>query len=100
MVNMFYASSFNGDLSKWDVSSVTNMEGMFRGASYFNSDISKWDVSKVTNMNLMFQNAKSFSQTLCAAWKTSAASKNQIFDTSPGKICTATGKTTSVRTRT
>jgi surface protein len=31
--------AFNGDISEWDVSSVTNMESMFRGAA-FNGDIS------------------------------------------------------------
>ena len=38
---------FNGDLSKWDVSSVTNMKDMFSYAEIFNSDLSKWDVSSV-----------------------------------------------------
>jgi surface protein len=26
---MFYKSEFNGDISGWDVSKVSNMEGMF-----------------------------------------------------------------------
>ena len=39
------AESFNGDVSEWDVSGVTDMSGMFFGAFYFNSDISEWDVS-------------------------------------------------------
>jgi surface protein len=42
--------SFNGDISRWDVSRVTTMWDTFRKASVFNSDISKWDVSKVTTM--------------------------------------------------
>ena len=45
---------FNGDISEWDVSKVTNMKSMFQNASAFNGDISKWDVSKVTNMDNMF----------------------------------------------
>ena len=48
------ATSFNGDLSSWDVSSVTNMESMFQDATSFNGDISSWDVSNVTNMSGMF----------------------------------------------
>jgi surface protein len=45
-----YASAFNSDISKWDVSKVINMHDLVAKASSFNSDISKWDVSKVTNM--------------------------------------------------
>ena len=48
------------DISKWDVSSVTDMNKMFSSASSFNSDISKWDVSSVTNMKNMFYHAKFF----------------------------------------
>ena len=33
-----------------DVSSVTNMLGMFYFASAFNGDLSAWDVSQVTDM--------------------------------------------------
>merc|ERR1712176_866493 len=35
-------------------SQVTDMQGMFEYATSFNVDISNWDVSRVTNMNLMF----------------------------------------------
>ena len=43
------ATSFNGDISSWDVSSVTNMRGyVFAGPiPFFNGDISSWDVSSV-----------------------------------------------------
>ena len=46
--------SFNSDLSKWDVSSVKDMEGMFANCTKFNSDLSKWDVSKVEYMQDIF----------------------------------------------
>ena len=36
-----------GDISKWNVSNVTNMMYMFHGCRSFNQDISKWDVSNV-----------------------------------------------------
>ncbi|SHH07955.1 BspA family leucine-rich repeat surface protein [Flagellimonas flava] len=54
------ASSFNGDVSNWDVSKVTNMEQMFYGASSFNSDLSSWELKNVLYINSMFQNATSF----------------------------------------
>merc|ERR1719198_1497247 len=106
-----YAEHFNGDISKWDVSSVTNMQGMFNHAKHFNTDISKWtvssvttflrmfhtaeafnhdlnlwDVSSATSLQNMFYHAKSFSQTLCGAWATSRADKEGMFTGSRGKI--------------
>ena len=82
-----WAKSFNGDLSKWDVSSVANMPGMFRYARSFNGDISKWDVSSVSNMDNMFRAAKSFNQKLCGAnWVHSMASKNDMFTGSSASI--------------
>jgi surface protein len=65
-----HASAFNGDISKWDVSSVTSMNGMFVRASAFNSDISEWDVSKCTDARSfasMFRFASSFDQNL-SSW--------------------------------
>lgn len=82
------ATTFDADISNWDVSSVINMRGMFDGAisynngnqplnwantslvenmsfmftlaSGFNQDISGWDVAAVTNMRSMFAEASSF----------------------------------------
>lgn len=57
MYNMFTNSKFDGDISMWDVSNVTNMVDMFYGSS-FNGDISKWDVSNVKTMKYMFTYSK------------------------------------------
>lgn len=51
---MFYCSKFSGDISKWDVSKVTDMSYMFNGNVYFDSDISGWDVSNVTSNKGIF----------------------------------------------
>ena len=56
--------AFNQDISKWDVSHVTNMGGMFDYATLFNQDISNWNVSNVINMSCMFMDATSFNQPL------------------------------------
>ena len=47
-------SAFNGDISKWNVSKVTTMEGMFACAVSFNRDLSGWNVSNVTITDDMF----------------------------------------------
>ncbi len=55
-----------------DLSSVTSLEGMFKGATNFNSAINNWDVSHVTDMGSsgegcdtgLFMDATSFNQPL------------------------------------
>ena len=59
-----YASSFNHNISNWDVSNVTNMYAMFSGASNFNQNISNWDVSNVTTMFAMFSGTSNFNQNI------------------------------------
>jgi surface protein len=54
---MFQDSEFNSDISRWDVSNVRNMNGMF-SRSKFNGDISNWNVSNVETMNNMFEYSK------------------------------------------
>ena len=70
--NMFEgATSFNQDISGWNVSSVTDMDDMFKGATSFNGTLSGWDVSGVTDMDEMFKGATSFNGTL-SGWDVSS----------------------------
>ena len=65
------ASSFDGDISAWDVSNVNDMSHMFQDAPLFNSDISAWDVSNVNDMSEMFRQAHSFAGDL-SRWDVSS----------------------------
>ena len=72
MANMFNtATSFNGDISGWNVSGVTDMSSMFLGTDVFNQNISGWNVSGVTDMSDMFKDADAFNQTI-SGWDVSA----------------------------
>ena len=64
------ATSFDQNLNNWNVSNVTNMRYMFSSAVAFNGDISQWDVSSVDIMGQMFENAISFNQDI-GGWNTS-----------------------------
>jgi surface protein len=71
--NMFSGcTSFNEDLSGWDVTNVTEMEGTFEGAILYNQDLSGWNVSNVTNFARMFKGAIAFAQDV-EPWDTSNA---------------------------
>ena len=77
MNGLFYShcstkSTFNGDITKWDVSKTTDFSDMFRDAGDFNQDISNWDVSKSTSFSRMFTYADEFNQNL-ARWDVSEA---------------------------
>jgi surface protein len=50
MGSMFYTSSFNQDISNWNVSNVTSMGGMFRSAIAFNQDLSGWCVTNIPSI--------------------------------------------------
>jgi hypothetical protein len=55
--------TFNGDISTWTVTQVTSMMGMFSNARAFNKPL-QWDVSNVTDMSYMFSNALAFNKPL------------------------------------
>ncbi len=70
-------TSFNNDISSWDVSNVTIMNSMFEGSS-FNQDINSWNVSNVTNMESMFKYS-SFNQPLNNWIVSSVANMSSMF---------------------
>jgi len=59
---MFYGSAFNGNVSQWDTSSAQDMTEMFYGSG-FNQPIGSWDVSSVDSFAWMF-GGTSFNQNL------------------------------------
>jgi surface protein len=83
MEGVFYdATQFNQNISGWNTSSVTNMTSMFRNASLFNQNIGGWDTSSVTTMESMFLDASSFNQDV-SGWDTSSVlNMRQMFDNS------------------
>ena len=87
MNGMFYGTPFDQDISSWDVSSVIYMGGMFYGTTSFNQDMSSWDISSVTSMGWMLDGAMSFNQDLCA-W-----GDKFPYNTTDGGIFTESGCT-------
>ena len=72
------ATSFNGDISGWNVSNVVTMGNMFQGATSFNQSLSNWErntpgnvstVGNVVNMILMFDGASAFNGDV-SSWNT------------------------------
>jgi surface protein len=58
-------TTFNEDISGWDVSNVTNMSKMFKGCSSFNRNLASWGqkVGNVTDMTSMFEDCTSMDVT-------------------------------------
>ncbi|MFN9411709.1 MAG: BspA family leucine-rich repeat surface protein, partial [Pirellula sp.] len=58
------ADSFDGNISNWNTTAVTNMSNMFQNAIAFNQNIGAWSTTNVTNMSNMFLNATAFNQNI------------------------------------
>ncbi len=58
-------------IENWGVSSIENMEGMFKNSVFNGYPIGIWDVGRVNNMSLMFEGATKFNMSL-SGWNTRA----------------------------
>ncbi|MFU8813692.1 MAG: BspA family leucine-rich repeat surface protein, partial [Balneolaceae bacterium] len=77
------ASSFNADISSWDVSNVVNMNGMFSSASSFNQDLSLWCVSNIPSEPGVFSRNSPLSPENTPVWGTCPGRPAPIVLTSP-----------------
>ena len=77
-------TSFNQDLSKWKVGAVTDMYGMFWGASKFNKPIGNWNMSNVVSIGSMFAYASRFNQNI-SRWN--GGWVRVVKDLSPSAVC-------------
>ncbi|MGB0523329.1 MAG: BspA family leucine-rich repeat surface protein [Flammeovirgaceae bacterium] len=64
------AASMNANLNAWDVSTITDMSELFWGATVFNQPIGSWNVSNVTDLNGIFAEATAFDQDI-STWDVS-----------------------------
>lgn len=79
MQAIFQGTSFNQDISTWNVGNVTNMSQMFQSNTAFNQNITGWNVSKVTTMASMFSGATDFDQNI-SGWNTAeVTAMNNMF---------------------
>jgi surface protein len=81
------ASSFNQDISGWNVSNVQTMLLMFAGATSFNKNLTAWDVSRVDNTSNMFASATAFNNGgVALSW----GNKTRNFSIMSGMFSSAT----------
>jgi hypothetical protein len=59
-------------MSKWITTSLTKMEGTFRGAEEWNADLTSWNVVKVATLEGTFSSANKFAGKGLDSWITSS----------------------------
>ena len=84
MNSMFrLCTNFASDVSGWDVSSVTDMRSAFNGCTNFASDVSGWNVSSVTDMNSMFRLCTNFASDVSGWDVSNVTDMNSMFRACP-----------------
>ena len=56
--------NFDLDITSWNMSQATNLEGMFQGCEKFNQNIGKWNTFQVKNLKHTFSKCARFNQKL------------------------------------
>lgn len=69
MNSLFDQEDFEGDVSQWDVSSVTNMEYMFYKCEHFNCDLTRWEPKSLRDAHCMFKYCYEFKGLGLKTWK-------------------------------
>lgn len=93
---LFYADPiFDQNISGWDTSSATNMNALFFHDAAFDQDISGWDVSQVTDMADMFDSGGISAQnydTLLVGWSSQSLQADVNFDAGSSTYCDTTSR--------
>ena len=66
-------ADFNGNISKWDVSNVTDIKYCFGFCKKFNGDLSGWNLSEAEDISFMFKNCYEFQGKGLENWNISKA---------------------------
>lgn len=53
---------FDRDISAWDVSSATSIQGIFEESKAFNQDVSGWELTSATSVEAAFKSGEAFNQ--------------------------------------
>ncbi len=86
------ASTESGNWN-WDTSTITNLTNIFRSATSFDQDLSGWDISQVTDFSFMFifggGDSLSYQNydALLISWSAQATITNQTFHAGNAKYC-------------
>ena len=64
---------FNGNISNWDVSNVTDIKYCFGFCKKFNGDLSGWNLSEAEDISFMFKNCYEFEGKGLENWNISKA---------------------------